>query len=84
MQGLSDTELIAFINDILIYGDTLKEVRERTRRCLQRLREHGLFVKLKKCLFNTKEVPFLGFIVNSQGVTMDSSRVKTITKWPRP
>lgn len=84
LQGLSDTELIAFIDDILIYGDTVEEVQQRTHRCLQRLREYGLYVKLKKCMFDVTEVPFLGYIIGKGGITMDTKRVDTIVQWPRP
>ena len=36
LQGLED-ELVAYLDDILIFGSTLDELREHTYHCLQRL-----------------------------------------------
>ena len=49
------------------------------RSVLELLREAELFVNLKKCAFASKEVHFLGFIVNICGTRADPARVKTIT-----
>ena len=51
---------------------------------LKHLKEFRLFLKLKKCKFMTTKVEFLGFIVSSKGVSMDTCRVKTVTEWPEP
>ena len=51
---------------------------------LERLRQHKLFVKLKKCEFSVKQVEFLGFIVGTNKISIDPSRVETIKDWPIP
>jgi transposase InsO family protein len=51
---------------------------------LERLRQHNLYAKLSKCSFHQKKVHFLGYIVGSDGVEMDPSRVDTIRTWPVP
>ena len=79
-----NTELIAYLDDILIFGDTLEELQARTTRCLAKLREAGLFVKLSKCVFEAIEVPFLGYIITSSGLKMDPERIAAITEWPTP
>jgi hypothetical protein len=43
-----------------------------------------LYINLKKCAFATDCVEFLGFIVRTDGVMMDPSRVETVLKWPTP
>jgi hypothetical protein len=40
-EGLSIGSRKPHLDDILIYGDMLEEVQERTKRCLARLREWG-------------------------------------------
>jgi hypothetical protein len=45
---------------------------------LERLRENRLYIKPSKYMFHTKEVDFLGFIVNTKGVVIEPSRVETI------
>ncbi|XP_073121517.1 uncharacterized protein [Henckelia pumila] len=39
---------------------------------------------LRKCVFCTKELVFLGFVVSSQGVTVDEEKVSAIRDWPTP
>ena len=51
---------------------------------LEKLRKFSLQVKLSKCLFDQTEIEFLGFIVNRNGISIDSSRVATIIDWPEP
>ena len=79
-----DDFCIAYMDDILIYADTDEELVARTRQVLEKLIEHGLYVKLEKCLFHVTEVDFLGFIISADGIRMDSSRIAVIVEWPRP
>ena len=53
------------------------------RKVLERLRRFKLFINLKKCEFFIKEVEFLGFIISTKGVTIDSRRIDTIRTWPK-
>src|SRR5439155_5772075 len=48
------------------------------------LQKHGLYAKLSKCKFSTDTVEFLGFVIGSDGVAMESSHVEMILKWPVP
>ncbi len=57
---------------------------QHVRRVLQRLLENGLFVKAEKCAFHAQSVPFLGYIVSSEGVRMDPEKVKAVVEWPSP
>jgi len=51
---------------------------------LERLREFGLYCKAEKCKFGVAEVGFLGFVINSEGIGMESDRIATIEDWPTP
>jgi hypothetical protein len=51
---------------------------------LQRLQEFGLYCKAEKCQFGVSDVGFLGFIVNSEGISMETDRISTIEDWPTP
>ncbi|OSY80743.1 hypothetical protein BLW95_05435 [Lacticaseibacillus paracasei] len=48
---------------------------------LQRLREYQLYVKLSKCEFWISEVLFLGYIINKEGLAVDSKKVADILNW---
>ena len=49
---------------------------------LERLRDAELYLKPSKYQFHVQEVGFLGFIVGSRGIQMDSAKVSAITSWP--
>lgn len=76
--------LVIYIDDMLIYGSSEEETRERTKKVLQRLAKNNLFLKLEKCKFAMKEVEFLGMIVKEGQIMMDPVKLAGISKWPKP
>jgi hypothetical protein len=82
--GLVDVTCVIYLDDILIFSEDPTEHPEAVRQVLERLRTHRLYVNLKKCSFSANEVEFLGFIVGPKGVTMDPTRVSTVSEWPTP
>jgi len=78
-----DTELIVYLNNILIFDNTVKEVRERTRKYLIKLHNIEFYCKLFKYLFEVKEVPFLDFIVNKNRLYINPVRIETIVNWSK-
>jgi hypothetical protein len=43
-----------------------------------------LYVKLNKCEFWLREVPFLGHVISADGILIDSWKVEAVLKWERP
>lgn len=84
LRDYLDLFCIAYLDDILIYSENAKTHTQDVRRVLERLLKHGLFVKLEKCVFGVSEISFLGFVLTTDGVKMDPSRVSTIEEWPVP
>ena len=77
-----DAFCIVYLDDILIFSSNPSEHREHVRSVLVELGAHGLYVKLDKCAFSTKQVDFVGFIVSNQGIEIDPEKTKTISEWP--
>ena len=84
LTGMIDTELIAFLNDILIFESTWEECRKCTLKALQRLKDAKLFCKKLKCLFKVTSVDFLDFIMRNEEIVMNLSRVSMIIEWSVP
>lgn len=72
------------MDDILIFSKDLQEHRQVVRDVLQRLYDHGLYVKASKCQFHCQAVEFLGMIVLSSGLQMCEDKVQVIKDWPTP
>ena len=79
-----DEFAFAYIDDILIYSNTLEEHRVHVKKILKRLQESGLYAKLSKCEFEVQKTTFLGHVISNQGISMDPDKVKSILEWPIP
>ncbi|KAK4700362.1 hypothetical protein P7C70_g5887, partial [Phenoliferia sp. Uapishka_3] len=79
-----DRFVVVYIDDILVYSNTLEEHKIHVRQVLNKTRENGLFANAKKCSFHRSETEYLGYIVSPQGVTMNPKKVECIRNWPVP
>jgi len=79
-----DDFTLCYLDDILIYSTNEKEHEEHVRKLLERLREFGLYCKAEKCQFGVSEVGFLRFVIDSEGIGMESDGISTIDDWPTP
>lgn len=83
-RDLLDVCVVIYLDDILIYSDTLDSHRQHVRWVLSRLRTHKLYAKLEKCSFETDSISFLGYIISRSGLQMDPQKVDCIKTWPSP
>lgn len=84
LTRLMDRFYVVYLDNILIYSDSQEEHLDYVKQVLARLRRFGLYASLKKCDFFTTEVKFLGFLVSTNRVSMDSRCVAAIQEWPKP
>ncbi|KAI2643799.1 Transposon Tf2-9 polyprotein [Labeo rohita] len=68
--------VIVYIDDILIYSNSLSEHISHVRAVLQRLITHQLYAKEEKCEFHQDKVSFLGYIISADGVAMDERKLR--------
>ena len=73
-----------YLDDILIYSENRKEHAAHVKKVLQRLREAGLQVDIKKCEFSVESTRYLGFIVSTDGVSVDPAKVSAVRNWQAP
>ena len=79
-----DVNVIAYLDDILIYSDDPKSHSKHVQEVLHWLQKHKLFANTKKCKWNVDTVEYLGYIMSPSGLTMATKKVKTIIDWPTP
>jgi hypothetical protein len=83
-QEWFDDFVVVYIDDILVYNNSMEEHVEHLQKVFQRLRENKLYTKFEKCEFGVIEVDFLGRRITQEGLKMDDHKVKTILDWEPP
>ena len=83
-RDLLDICLIIYLDDLLVYSKTQEEHDSHVLLVLKRLREHGLYANLEKCSFDCNQVEFLGYVISSEGISMDPAKVQTVLEWQTP
>ncbi|KAF8648449.1 hypothetical protein AX16_006276 [Volvariella volvacea WC 439] len=76
--------VIVYIDDILIFSESLKEYQEHVIRVLCKLRDNNLFLKPSKCEFHKTTISYLGFVLGQGKISMEQEKVDAIRKWPTP
>ena len=73
-----------YLDDLLVYNKTKEDHLKTIEEIFRRLDEAGLSIAPSKCEFGKKEIEFLGFKVNRNGITPLSSKISSISKCPTP
>ena len=81
LSGLLFVTAIAYIDDVLVFSDSFDQHLKDLEVVLARFDENHLMMKLSKCKFCRASVPFLGFIVQEQGISMDPTKVSAVADW---
>nr|GEX47101.1 putative reverse transcriptase domain-containing protein [Tanacetum cinerariifolium] len=79
-----DRFVIVFIDDILIYSKLKKEHEGHLMLILKLLKEEELYAKFSKCEFWLSKVKFLGHLIDSEGIHVDSAKIEAIKDWASP
>lgn len=76
--------VLVFMDDILIYSDTLDHHIDHLRAVLQVLADNQLFAKASKCSFAKSSLEYLGHIISDKGVATDPAKILAVQQWPIP
>src|SRR5271155_6109477 len=73
-----DDFVIAYLNDIIIYLNSVEEHEEHVKWVLRKLYKENMPVAVKKCKFYTRKTDFVGFIIELRQISMDLKKIKAI------
>jgi hypothetical protein len=73
-----------YLDDILIFTNSLEEHHRITRLVLDRIREHKLYLWLEKCEFEKTKIKYLSVIISHNKVEMDPVKIAGVADWPAP
>ena len=76
--------VVVYFDDILIYSKTEAAHYNHVREVLAVLQANELYINLKKCIFLTDKLLFLGYVVSADGIHVDEDKVHVVREWPTP
>ena len=82
LSGLSVLKILAYLDDIVIFSQSLDEHCDQLRELLGRLRECNISLNLSKCAFAKKEVDYLGYTLSSDGIKPQQWLTDAIRNFP--
>src|SRR6267142_1158215 len=81
---MTDIFVVIYLDDILIFSNSLEDHQVHIQRVLEHLREYDLHSKPEKCIFHTQRIKFLGFMVTPTGISMDTAKTNAVSVWLTP
>jgi hypothetical protein len=73
-----------YLNDILIFTNSLEEHHQITRLILNCMCEHKLYLWPEKCEFEKTRIEYLGIIISHNKVEMDPVKIAGVADWLMP
>jgi len=71
----------AYINDILVYSNSIAEHQKHVKLVLQALHGASLQLDVDKYEFYKTEVLYLGLIISIDSIWMDPKKIEAIVNW---
>ena len=84
LSGLQFEQCVCYLDDILIFSDSLESHFERLEEVLKRLLRAGLKIHPDKCELLQQKVKFLGYVIQKSGISVDPSKTDVVKNWPAP
>ncbi|GJY12425.1 hypothetical protein Tco_0381734 [Tanacetum coccineum] len=85
LSGLPPSRQVEFQIDLMSgVAPKKKEHEEHLKAILELLKKEELYAKFSKCEFWIPKVQFLGHVIDSQGIYVDSVKIESIKDWASP
>jgi hypothetical protein len=76
--------VLVFMDDILIYNNSLEEHIQYLKLVFQTLSKNKFFIKASKCEIAKPQLEYLGHLISRAGVATEPSKVVAMSSWPTP
>jgi hypothetical protein len=73
----------AYLDDILMYSDTMEDHEQHIKWIMECLLQAGLYFKPEQCEFHKDTVKYLGLVILTKGISMDQDKIETVKNWSR-
>ena len=83
LQRENWSKCLIYLDDVLIFGRTIKEHNERLSLVLQRIKEAGLKLSPEKCCILKTRVHYLGHVIDADGVRTDPDKISILIRYTK-
>ena len=84
LSGMQGLKCLVYLDDIIVYGETLQIHNDKLREVFARLRLHNLKLQPVKCEFLRKDVTYLVHKLTALGLRRDPEKVSAVKNFPSP
>lgn len=74
--------MIFYLNNILIFTQTLEDYQKTICKVFKVLARHMLFLYPKKYEFDKQQIKYLGLVISEDQVAMNSIKIARVCDWP--
>ena len=78
LRQFIDSFVVVYLDDILIFSKTWSEHLQHVEQVLSTLQQHKLYVNMEKCSFGMQSIQYLGYIIDTEGVHVDTQKIHII------
>lgn len=82
--GLQGVKCFIYLDDLVIYAQTLEEHNQKLRDIFDRFRYYNLKIQTTKCNFLKNEIVYLGHTISKQGISPNEEKIKDVINYPIP
>ncbi|XP_058827131.1 uncharacterized protein K02A2.6-like [Topomyia yanbarensis] len=79
LEGVEN--IIVYIDDILMFAETLEDLHKTVSKVLEILKENNLTINTNKCEFDKTRISFLGHELDENGFNIDEAKIKDIRRF---
>lgn len=84
LRGLHGIHCLVYLDDIIIFSNSLAEHIQKLRAVFDRLKSNNLKIQLDKSEFLRKEVLYLGHVITKDGLKPNDDKIKAVLNYPLP
>jgi len=84
LSGMQGLKCLVYLDDIIVYAETLQLHNDKLTEVFARLRFHNLKLQPDKCEFLRKEFTYLGHKLSAHGLRPDPEKISAVMKFPTP
>ena len=84
LLGLQGIKCFVYVDDLVLYAQTLEEHNSKLIEIFDRFRLHNLKIQTDKCEFLKDEIVYLGHTITKEGVSPNPGKIQAVIDYPVP